>query len=396
VAHRERLGLLLPRAGRRLVRLPGLRPRHARDRLPLQARRQAAARFLLQTHPTDRPPSPIAKFDPHAATNGFAFSPGGDWGKTTDAFIALFGDMAPATGTVPEPQGFKVVRVDTGNGSTADFATNKIAGRASRYGGGGFEHPSDVAFGPDGAMYVTDWGVADITGDGVKLWKDSGVVWRISRTSDPAGYSVASPQSGATQAAGLGPTTLIYATIDVALFAAAVVVSWGRGPPHRVRKGALAGLVGGLAMGVAAIGVGILVYHLPWWAAPRILATMVMGRKAEANILEFDALSTVAGFVVLLAITTLWGLAGWMLFQFIAWPPLLPARQRQGVPTLLVRHRLRPVRPRARGLAVRCPEAHARRGRRLNGGLAFGRGRRRPPLGAGECRHNPRASSTMP
>ncbi len=61
--------------------------------------------FLIANHPTESPPRPVAKFNPHAATNGFAFSPAERRGPPTDAYVALFGDFTPATGTVDRPQG---------------------------------------------------------------------------------------------------------------------------------------------------------------------------------------------------------------------------------------------------------------------------------------------------
>ncbi|MCA1692160.1 MAG: PQQ-dependent sugar dehydrogenase, partial [Actinobacteria bacterium] len=72
--------------------------------------------FLISNHPTESPPRPIAKFNPHAATNGFAFSPEGRWGPASTAYIALFGDFTPATGTVDRPRGVKIVRLDTTSG----------------------------------------------------------------------------------------------------------------------------------------------------------------------------------------------------------------------------------------------------------------------------------------
>lgn len=311
-----------------------------------QVEGQPPVEFLLADHPDPSPPTPLARFDSHAATNGLTFSPGGDWGPRTDAFIALFGDMAPATGTVPHPQGFKIARVDTTDGEVVDFITNKVQGRASRAGAGGFEHPSDVTFGPDGAMYITDWGIADITGEGLKLHGGSGVVWKVSRTDGEAGRSVSPPEAGVSGASGLGVTTAIWAVVTVALFAGAVLVSRGAERVGAVR-GLVAGLVGGLVLGLAAILVGVVVYDLPWFAAPRIMAAMFMGRDAQTDILHFDAASLIVGLLVVLLLTggfgllygliartdvppklvggaVLWGLAGWALLQFLVWPLFFP------------------------------------------------------------------------
>jgi hypothetical protein len=289
--------------------------------------------FLLAEHPTEQPPSPIARFDPHAATNGFAFSPGDPWGPTTDAFIALFGDFTPATGTVPAPQGVKVVRLDTGSGQVSDFITNDLPGEASKHGLGGLEHPSDVTFGPDGEMYVTDWGVARISTDGLKLEPDSGVVWRIV----PGAAATALPL-----ASGL----LIDLVIVVALLALSALLAAGPKRVVSVPTGAVVGAVTGLAMGGFMMLLVSPILQLPWYAAPRVLATIPLGRVAVANILEFDAVSFVVGVVVLIVLTGLlgaafslllrrsdlrapfaglaFGLGGWALLQWFVLPVLFP------------------------------------------------------------------------
>lgn len=297
--------------------------------------------FVLATHPSDAPPAAIAKFDPHDAANGFAFSPGAPWGPATDAFVALFGDFTPATGTVDRPQGVKVVRVDTTTGAIEDFLGNVVGGEASKHGLGGLEHPSDVTFGPDGAMYVADWGVARISTDGLKLERDSGVVWRI--TAAPASAASSLPL-------GLVLDVLLL----LGLLVAAVLLATGPSTVISLPRASAAGLLAGLAMGVFMMLVVSPVLALPWYAAPRVLATMVMGRSAVADILSFDRVSFLLGLVVLVVLSAVlgaafglllrsrglravlaglaFGLAGWAALQFVLLPLLFPLVSDKGFP----------------------------------------------------------------
>jgi len=299
--------------------------------------------FLLAQHPTAAPLAPIAKFNPHAATNGFAFAPAGSsaWGKPTDAFIALFGDLTPATGTVTEPQGVKIVRLDTTTGAVSDFITNKEPGQASRHSAGGLEHPSDVTFGPDGAMYITDWGLARVSAEGLKLEANSGVIWKVTRGT-------------ATSVPG-GPSLWITLLGTLALAAGTVLAGWGRTPRARPLAGAGAGAGAGLVMGAFTMFVADPMLDLPWYTAPRVLATLVMGRAAIANILEFELVSFVVGVLVLLALTALlgalfagllrtacpwrvvvagllFGLTGWAALQYVVLPVIQPLVTEKGFP----------------------------------------------------------------
>ncbi|MDP9357471.1 MAG: hypothetical protein M3R02_19715, partial [Chloroflexota bacterium] len=95
--------------------------------------------------------------------------------------MALFGDIAPVTARPVSPRGFKVVRVDTRNRQVVDFAVNKIAGPASKLPHEGFERPSHCQFGPDGALYVVDWGEIEIAPEagGIRMQLETGTLWRI-------------------------------------------------------------------------------------------------------------------------------------------------------------------------------------------------------------------------
>lgn len=145
---------------------------------------------VLAAHPDPNPPKPLVSFEPHAGSNGATFSPGGAFGFAGDAFVALFGDLAPVT--TPRqavPAGFKVVRVDPRERRVVDFAVNRFAGPASKLPHEGFERPSHCAFGPDGALYVVDWGEIAIAPEvgGVRMVAGTGALWRIRRTAGPAG-----------------------------------------------------------------------------------------------------------------------------------------------------------------------------------------------------------------
>ena len=145
---------------------------------------------MLAEHPNPNPPKPVVSFKPHAGVNGVSVSADERFGFVGDAFVALFGDLAPATTPrLTAPAGFKVVRVDMQRHEVVDFAVNRIAGPASKLPHAGFERPSHCAFGPDGALYVVDWGEIGIAPEvgGVRMQQGTGTLWRIRRTEGPQG-----------------------------------------------------------------------------------------------------------------------------------------------------------------------------------------------------------------
>lgn len=153
---------------------------------------------VLAHHPDPNPPRPWLSFEPHSAANGLDFSRDTDFGFVGDAFVALFGDLAPiTTARMSVPAGFKVVRIDMQRRQVEDFAVNKRTGPASKLLHGGLERPSHCAFGPDGALYVVDWGEIDIAPErgGIRMRKESGTLWRIRRTGGPAGLRPPEPQT---------------------------------------------------------------------------------------------------------------------------------------------------------------------------------------------------------
>lgn len=146
---------------------------------------------VLAEFPNPNPPKPLTSFQTHSAANGFDFCRNFDFGFQGDAFVACFGDLAPIT-TVTKaitPAGFKVVRVDMKTGQVHDFAVNKTTGPASKLFHGGFERPSHCQFGPDGNLYVVDFGTIHIAPErgAIRQQMDTGTLWRIRRTAGPQG-----------------------------------------------------------------------------------------------------------------------------------------------------------------------------------------------------------------
>ena len=151
---------------------------------------------VLAHHPDPNPPKPFVTFAPHAAPNGVSFASNPQFGFEGDAFVALFGDLSPiTTHTTSTPAGFKVARVDMKSQRVVDFAVNKIAGPASKLPHAGFERPSHCAFGPDGALYVVDWGEIEIAPEagGIRMKAGTGTLWRIRPTGSPKGQEPPRP-----------------------------------------------------------------------------------------------------------------------------------------------------------------------------------------------------------
>jgi glucose/arabinose dehydrogenase len=150
---------------------------------------------VMQSHPNPTPPRPFATFEPHSGSNGVAFCRDAAFGFQDDAFVALFGDFTPMTARLTTPAGFKVVRVDMRSGRVLNFAVNKITGPASKLPHAGFERPSHCQFGPDGALYVVDWGELEIAPErgGVRMQQGTGTLWRIRRTGPSRGEEPVEP-----------------------------------------------------------------------------------------------------------------------------------------------------------------------------------------------------------
>ncbi|MEW6308265.1 MAG: PQQ-dependent sugar dehydrogenase [Bacillota bacterium] len=166
--------------------------------------------LLLATHPLRQPPHPKAEFAVHAGANGFAFSSGDPFGFLGDAFVALFGDITPLSVATTSPSGHRVAVVDMKTGEVSTFAANRQAGPASLAGHGGLERPTDCTFGPDGALYITDWGQARLTAHGLEPVPGTGAVWKIYKQGTQ-------PQVPVSKARKVGGNSLLLAILALLL-----------------------------------------------------------------------------------------------------------------------------------------------------------------------------------
>ncbi|MDD3172753.1 MAG: hypothetical protein PHF63_03705 [Herbinix sp.] len=137
--------------------------------------------FLLTNHP-NIPPRPFAVFPPDSTIIGFDFNPYRSFGQVGDVYIAEFGIIRPFTYGSLEPQftgiGHRVSKIDINTGGVTTFAINRSGFSSTLTREGGFGRPSDVAFGPDGALYIVDMGISSLD-DPNSFLPNSGVIWKI-------------------------------------------------------------------------------------------------------------------------------------------------------------------------------------------------------------------------
>ena len=147
----------------------------------------AASRLI----PPSAGPLFFGSFRPLAGASKFDFAPASPAFRKYrgDAIVALFGDRAPfATSGRPiiGPTGYKVARVNLDSRKVEDFIRNTKDLPASRLKGesgkgviDALERPIDVKFGPDGAMYVLDFGQVQIKNGKTEVKDGTGKIFRL-------------------------------------------------------------------------------------------------------------------------------------------------------------------------------------------------------------------------
>jgi glucose/arabinose dehydrogenase len=136
---------------------------------------QQPVRLLFSTIPST-PPRPISTFSPGSNISGFDFNRDPNFATVGDVFIAMFGDVPyeDSGEAIYSGAGHRVARVNMLTGGVSTFAINRSGFPQP----GGLSRPTDVKFGPDGAMYVTDYATADFAVPNI-YQPNTGVIWRI-------------------------------------------------------------------------------------------------------------------------------------------------------------------------------------------------------------------------
>jgi glucose/arabinose dehydrogenase len=145
-------------------------------------------------------PQPILKFDPpHVAAQSVVFGRP-EFGLGPDeALIAEFGTVVvPLRDELP---GFRVARVNVRTGERSDFLVNASGKPASASGAGGLERPIHLEFAPNGALYVADFGVIQLTPTKMQADPGTGVIWKVTHAQRTAGTPPAEGPEAASPSA---------------------------------------------------------------------------------------------------------------------------------------------------------------------------------------------------
>lgn len=131
--------------------------------------------FLIKNHPP-LADGPVTKFAPHSVPAKFDFSVSRAFGYLGQAFVALFGQLSHGREPLPEPAGFKIIRINIQIGKAVDFMVILRPGPENR----GPVHPIQAKFCPHGLkLYVVDFGERGETGKPPA--RKTGAIWEISK-----------------------------------------------------------------------------------------------------------------------------------------------------------------------------------------------------------------------
>lgn len=161
-------------------------------------------RRLLKGKPLPR--QPLVRLPVHSAAEGMVFGRR-EFGLSPDtilvaemgAIVPMFKGQGPSEGpegpasAPPDVDfdwpGFRIQQVDLQTGEVSDFARNRSGRPASAAtpgepgtgSGGGMERPLQLEWGPDGALYIVDFGIITFKESGMTAHAHTGAIWRVSK-----------------------------------------------------------------------------------------------------------------------------------------------------------------------------------------------------------------------
>lgn len=134
-------------------------------------------RLLLESIPSV-PPYPITTFPVGSNIMGFDFNYKENFGPVGDAYIAQFGKVQyeEVADYIRSGVGHRISRVNMTTGEVSTFAINKSGFPQDE----GLARPTDVKFGQDGAMYISDFSIDSMEFPNV-IFPKTGVIWKITK-----------------------------------------------------------------------------------------------------------------------------------------------------------------------------------------------------------------------
>lgn len=171
--------------------------------------KEAEREFVLtsETHQkllkgNDRPVQPIAKLPVHSASQGLVFGKNAFEVSPNNILVANFGTIVPEfksdefqesrpedfppeekapDGVAYNWPGFNVQQVNLETGETSDFIYNETTLPASANNDGGLERPIQLEWGPNGDLYIVDFGVVNFDKSGMSAQQSTGIIWKVTR-----------------------------------------------------------------------------------------------------------------------------------------------------------------------------------------------------------------------
>lgn len=151
----------------------------------------------------ERPLQPIAKLPVHSAAQGMVFGRQEFGVPANDILVAEFGTIIPffkgnrfhpklPKGVPTEDEapdgvkynwpGFKVQQVNLQTGQAVDYVYNRTNLPASATeNAGGLERPIQLEWGPDGSLYIVDFGIIEFHDGGMNAHPFTRVIWKVSK-----------------------------------------------------------------------------------------------------------------------------------------------------------------------------------------------------------------------